>query len=60
MMMELQGTSSWRVLWLKGLSILMVLSLAAPVLAREQVTIQKSGTNPQLRAADSTLATEPA
>jgi hypothetical protein len=55
MMMELQDTSSWRVLWLKGLSILMVLSLAAPVLAREQVTIQKSGTNPQLRAADSTL-----
>ena len=48
-------TQAWRPAWLKGWSVVLVLFLPAPVLAREQVTIQKSGTNPQIRAADATL-----
>ena len=48
-------TQAWRPAWLKGWSVVLVLFLAAPVLAREKVTIQKSGTNPQIRAADATL-----
>lgn len=44
-----------RVAWLKAWSMLMALFMAGPVIAREQITIQKSGTNPQLRGADATL-----
>ena len=55
MITQLRIARPWRSACLKGWSTLMVLILAAPVLAREQVTIQKSGTNPQLRGADATL-----
>jgi hypothetical protein len=52
---ERRTTDKWRAAWRKGWSIGLALYLAAPVLAREQVTIQISGTNLQLRAADATL-----
>jgi hypothetical protein len=55
MITEVRITQTWRAAWLKGWSMALMLFLAAPVLAREQVTIQKSGANPQLRAADATL-----
>jgi putative pyrroloquinoline-quinone binding quinoprotein len=55
MMEELQVTQNWWDARLKAWSMALMLFLAAPVLAREQVTIQKSGTNPQIRAADATL-----
>jgi len=49
-----RGSNS-RVLWLKPASLLLALIIAPPVLAREKVVIQKSGANPQIRAADATL-----
>jgi hypothetical protein len=55
MITEVGITQTWRAAWLKGWSMALMLFLAAPVLAREQVTIQKSGPNPQIRAADATL-----
>jgi hypothetical protein len=55
MIAELRIGQTCPTAWRKGSSIALVLFLAAPVLAREQVTIQKSGANPQLRAADATL-----
>jgi hypothetical protein len=55
MITDVRINRTWRAAWLKGWSIAVMLILAAPVVAREQVTIQKSGTNPQLRAADATL-----
>jgi hypothetical protein len=55
MIAELGITQTWQAAGLKGWSMVLVLFLAAPVLAREQVTIQKSGINPQIRAADATL-----
>jgi hypothetical protein len=42
--------------WAKGWSMALALFLAAPLLAREQITIQKSATNAQLRAVDATLS----
>jgi hypothetical protein len=53
--MQFRATQPWRVAWPKGWSALLVLFLAAPAMAREQVTIQKSASNPQLRGADATL-----
>ncbi|MGH9714367.1 MAG: DNRLRE domain-containing protein [Candidatus Acidiferrales bacterium] len=55
MITEVRATKSGPSTWVKGWSMAMALFLAAPVLAREQITIQKSGTNPQLRASDATL-----
>lgn len=55
MMAEPRKHQTWRAAWLKGWSLALMPFLAAPVLAREQVTIQKSGTNSQIRAADATL-----
>jgi hypothetical protein len=55
MIVDVGITQTLRAVWLKRWSMMLVLFLAAPVLAREQVTIQKSGTNLQLRAADATL-----
>jgi hypothetical protein len=55
MMAESRIIQFWRDARLRVWSVGLMLFLAAPVLAREQVTIQKSGTNPQIRAADATL-----
>src|ERR1700731_2216414 len=55
MMAELRIIRFWRDARLRAWSVGLMLFMAAPVLAREQVTIQKSGTNPQIRAADATL-----
>ena len=55
MIAQLRVAQIRRIAWLKAWSMLMALFMAGPVIAREQITIQKSGTNPQLRGADATL-----
>ncbi len=41
--------------WRRWSGLVMVLLIAAPVIARETIVLQKSGTDPQARGADATL-----
>ncbi len=44
-----------RTSWRRGCALVMGLLIAAPVIARETIVLQKSGTDPQARGADATL-----
>src|SRR5580700_6277412 len=44
-----------RTSWRRWCALVMGLLIAAPVIARETIVLQKSGTDPQARGADATL-----
>jgi hypothetical protein len=44
-----------RIFWRRWSGLVAMLLIAAPVIARETIVLQKSGTDPQARAADATL-----